>query len=158
MDLSSIKISDQRAFMEQIGVDGLSGEAGYSTLERRWARPTFDINGLTSGHQGEGVKTIIPATAKAKLSFRLVPNQDPKQLTNALRDHLQQHAPIGVRWTLTADHGAPGMLADTDSRFVHAANRAIEAAFGVAPVLIREGGSIPNPTVDNRTSALLETW
>ncbi len=99
--------------------------------------------GLTSGHQGEGVKTIIPATALAKISFRLVPDQDPKQLTMALRQHLQQHVPDGVRWTLTADHGAPGMLADTDSPFVLAANRAIEASFGVKPVLIREGGSIP---------------
>ncbi len=135
--------TDDQEFAKAIGVNQLFGEAGYTTDERRWARPTFDINGLTSGHQGEGVKTIIPATALAKISFRLVPDQDPKQLTTALRRHLQEHAPDGVRWTLTADHGAPGMLADTDSRFVHAANRAIESSFGVKPVLIREGGSIP---------------
>lgn len=130
-------------FAKAIGVDTLFGESGYTTDERRWARPTFDINGLTSGHQGEGVKTIIPATASAKISFRLVPDQDPKVLTKLLQAHLDQHATVGVRWSLTADHGAPGMLANTDSRFVAAAQQAIESAFGVSPVLIREGGSIP---------------
>ena len=74
-------------------------------------RPTFDVNGLTSGHQGEGVKTIIPATAKAKLSFRLVPDQDPDEVTAAIEQHLENHCPTGVRWKLEADHGAPGMLA-----------------------------------------------
>ncbi|MCG8649056.1 MAG: dipeptidase [Pirellulales bacterium] len=126
-----------------IGLDDLFGEAGYTTNERRWARPTFDINGLTSGHQGEGVKTIIPAVASAKFSFRLVPDQDPGKVADALRQHLAQHAPAGVGWSLTPDHGAPGMLADTESRFVRAASQAIERSFGVAPVLIREGGSIP---------------
>jgi succinyl-diaminopimelate desuccinylase len=134
---------DDQQFAGAIGVEKLFGESGYTTDERRWARPTFDVNGLTSGHQGEGVKTIIPATASAKFSFRLVPDQDPKKLTAMLEQHLQDHAPIGVRWSLKPSHGAPGMLADTDSRFVHAANSAIESAFGVKPVLIREGGSIP---------------
>ncbi len=130
-------------FASAIGVEKLSGEHGYTTDERRWARPTFDVNGLTSGHQGEGVKTIIPATAKAKFSFRLVPDQDPGEVTAAVEQHLENHCPAGVKWNLEADHGAPGMLAATDSRFVHAANAAIESAFGVLPVLIREGGSIP---------------
>jgi succinyl-diaminopimelate desuccinylase len=134
---------DDRHFAEAIGVDRLFGEEGYTTDERRWARPTFDINGLTAGHQGEGVKTIIPACATAKLSFRLVPDQDPKWLTPALNQHLSDHAPVGVRWQLTVDHGAPGMLANTHSPFVQAAKNAIETAFGVKPVLIREGGSIP---------------
>ncbi len=134
---------DDAEYARAIGVDQLFGESGFTTNERRWARPTFDINGLTSGHQGEGVKTIIPAVATAKISFRLVPDQDPGAITDALRSHLAEHAPVGVRWSLTPDHGAPGMLADTDSRFVQAASRAIESAFGVAPVLIREGGSIP---------------
>ena len=135
--------TDDVDFANAVGVDQLFGETGYTTDERRWARPTFDINGLTAGHQGEGVKTIIPATASAKFSFRLVPDQDPKRLTTALQQHLQTHAPQGVRWSLTADHGAPGMLAETESQFVQAANRAIESSFGVKPVLIREGGSIP---------------
>lgn len=134
---------DDQQFANAIGVDELFGEQGYTTDERRWARPTFDINGLTSGHQGEGVKTIVPATASAKISFRLVPDQDPNQLTEQLKQHLQAHAPPGIRWSIIADHGAPGMLADTESRFMAAAQNAIEKAFGVAPVLIREGGSIP---------------
>jgi len=134
---------DDKEFAAAIGVDDLFGESGFSTDERRWARPTFDINGLTSGHQGEGVKTIIPATASAKFSFRLVPDQDPKQLTRSLEEHLASHAPRGIRWKLKPDHGAPAMVADTESRFVAAAKEAIESAFGVKPVLIREGGSIP---------------
>ena len=71
--------STKPTFMQQLGVDGLTGEAGYTTLERRWARPTCDINGLSSGYQGEGAKTVLPARAGAKFSFRLVPNQDPQR-------------------------------------------------------------------------------
>jgi succinyl-diaminopimelate desuccinylase len=134
---------DEAAFASLVGVDQLFGESGYSADERRWARPTFDINGLTSGHQGEGGKTIIPATASAKFTFRLVPDQEPTAVTKELKQHLTNHAPPGVRWTLKVDQGAPGMLADTNSRFMQAAKAAIESAFGVPPVLIREGGSIP---------------
>jgi succinyl-diaminopimelate desuccinylase len=130
-------------FAEAVGVDQLFGEEGYSTDERRWARPTFDVNGLNSGHQGEGVKTIIPATASVKFSFRLVPDQDPNELTDAIKQHLKQHMPSGVNWSLLPDHGATGMLASTQSPFMEAASQAIEEAFGVEPVLIREGGSIP---------------
>ncbi|MCO8120547.1 dipeptidase [Stieleria sp. TO1_6] len=131
------------AFASGIGVNELFGEQGYTTDERRWARPTFDINGLTSGHQGEGVKTIIPAVAHAKISFRLVPNQDPAELTQQLQQHLTDHAPPGVSWTLESDHGAPGMLTGIDTPFAKAAEQAIEQAFGTKPVFIREGGSIP---------------
>ena len=130
-------------FAKAIGVNQLFGEAGYSTDERRWARPTFDINGLTSGHQGEGAKTIVPAVASAKISFRLVPKQDPNELTESLKKHFETHAPPGITWSLEADHGAPGMLADINTPFATSAQSAIEAAFGVRPVFIREGGSIP---------------
>ncbi len=130
-------------FARGVGVQELFGEQGYTTDERRWARPTFDINGLTSGHQGEGVKTIIPAAASAKISFRLVPDQDPKQLTEQLNEHLAANAPPGIRWELSVDHGAPGMLAKTDTAFAQAAESAIEGAFGTRPVFIRGGGSIP---------------
>ncbi len=134
---------DDSQYAAAIGVDDLFGESGFTTNQRRWARPTFDINGLTSGHQGEGVKTIIPAVASAKFSCRLVPDQDPKKISEAIEKHFTAVAPQGIRWRLAPDHGAPGMLADTESRFVHAATAAVESAFGVAPVLIREGGSIP---------------
>jgi acetylornithine deacetylase/succinyl-diaminopimelate desuccinylase-like protein len=130
-------------FADGVGVGELFGEVGYSTDERRWARPTFEVNGITAGHQGEGVKTIIPATALAKLSFRLVPDQDPDSITQGLKRHFQNVMPAGVRWTLTPDHGAPAMLAGIDSPFMAAASAAIESAFGIAPVMIREGGSIP---------------
>lgn len=134
---------DEAKFAKAIGVDALFGEAGFSADERRWARPTFDINGLNSGHQGEGVKTIIPATASAKFSFRLVPDQDPEKITAGLEKHLAANAPTGIRFKLMPDHGATGMLADTGSRFMAAAKNAIADAFGTPPVLIREGGSIP---------------
>lgn len=131
------------AFAKGVGVKELFGEKGFSTDERRWARPTFDINGLTSGHQGEGAKTIIPSKASAKISFRLVADQDPEELTEQLKQHLAAAAPIGITWELETDHGAPGMLARIDTPFAKAAEVAIEAAFGAKPVFIREGGSIP---------------
>lgn len=126
-----------------VGVTELFGEEGQLTNVRRWARPTFDINGLTSGHQGVGGKTIIPATASAKFTCRLVANQDPKKIAAAITKHLHDHLPRGVKLTVDVGHGAPAMLASIESPFIHAAKKAIEESFGVAPVLIREGGSIP---------------
>lgn len=134
---------DDGDFARQIGVAGLQGEAGFSTLERRWARPTFDVNGLTSGYQGEGAKTVLPATASAKFSFRLVPKQDPKQIQRSLREFLQARLPSGISMELTSHHGAPGIVVPLDSPFMQAAARAITKGFGKEPVYIREGGSIP---------------
>ncbi len=130
-------------FMEQLGVAGMWGEAGYTTLERRWARPTCDINGLTSGYQGEGAKTVLPATASAKLSFRLVPDQDPKQVSTALRTFFASRLPPGIEMELIDFHGAPGIVVPLGSPYMRAAAAAIEAGFGRPPVMIREGGSIP---------------
>ncbi len=129
--------------MAQIGVEALNGEAGFSTLERRWARPTFDINGLWSGYQGEGAKTILPAQAGAKFSFRLVPRQDPAKITAALERRIQELCPAGIRSELIDMHGAPGVVVPLDSPYVAAAQRAIERGFGRRPVFMREGGSIP---------------
>jgi succinyl-diaminopimelate desuccinylase len=134
---------DERQFMRKIGVDALRGEVGFSTLERRWARPTYDINGLASGYQGEGAKTVLPARAIAKFSFRLVPKQDPKKITSALEARLAQLCPPGIKMELIASHLAPGVVVGLDSPFVAAAERAIEAGFGRRPVFMREGGSIP---------------
>ena len=130
-------------FASQLGVSGLLGEAGYSTLERRWARPTFDVHGLWSGYQGEGGKTIIPAEAAAKISFRLVPNQTPKQVAEQLQQFVDANTPVGIRVEVEDLHGGPGVVVDPESPFISGASRAIEKAFGKAPVLIREGGSIP---------------
>ena len=129
--------------MRQIGVDGLRGEEGFSTLERRWARPTFDINGLASGYQGEGAKTVLPARAIAKFSFRLVPKQDPKKISAALEKRLRELCPSGIKMELVDFHGAPGVVVPLDSPYVAAAERAIESGFGRRPVFMREGGSIP---------------
>ena len=134
---------DPAQFAEQLGVDALGGEAHFSTLERRWARPTFDINGLISGYQGEGAKTVLPAKATAKFSFRLVPDQDPKKITAALEAKLRGLCPPGIRMELIDFHGAPGVVVPLDSPYVAAAERAIEHGFGRRPVFIREGGSIP---------------
>ncbi len=130
-------------FMQQLNVDGLTGEVGYTTLERRWARPTCDVNGLWSGYQGEGAKTVLPAKAGAKFSFRLVPDQDPKKLTASLKAHLEGMLPPGIRMELIDFHGAPGVVVNRHSPYVQAAARAIERGFGKQPVFIREGGSIP---------------
>ena len=119
------------------------GEEGYTILERRWARPTCDVNGLWSGYQGKGAKTVLPAQAGAKFSFRLVPNQNPDKITEALRAMLARLCPPGITLELTPHHGSPGVLVPLDSPYVQAAARAIQSAFGRAPVFTREGGSIP---------------
>ena len=130
-------------YMKQLGVSGLSGEKGFSTLERRWARPTFDVNGLSSGYQGEGAKTVLPAKASAKFSFRLVPNQDPKTIGAALEKMLRELCPPGIEMELVHMHGANGFVLSLDSPFMQAASQAIEDGFGNKPVFIRSGGSIP---------------
>jgi len=134
---------DEQAFKARIGVEAVTGEAGYTTLERRWARPTCDVNGIWGGYQGEGGKTVLPATAGAKFSFRLVPRQDPHRVAAALRDMLARICPPGIQMELIEMHGAPGVVVPLDSPFMRAATRAIERGFGREPVYIREGGSIP---------------
>jgi succinyl-diaminopimelate desuccinylase len=134
---------DEQQFCRQLGVEALGGEAGYTALERRWARPTFDVCGLTAGYQGQGAKTILPARASAKFSFRLVPRQDPAKISAALAGQLRALCPPGVQLELVDHHGAPGVVVPIDSPLVEAARRAIAHGFGRAPVLIREGGSIP---------------
>ena len=134
---------DEQAFQAQLGVDGLTGEAGYSTLERRWARPSMDVNGVWGGYQGEGAKTVLPGRASAKFSFRLVPDQDPKKITASLHNFLEPLVPPGIKMQLIDYHGAPGIAMPLESPYLEAAAEAIEAGFGKRPVFIREGGSIP---------------
>ena len=139
---AELGFSDEQ-FAKQMGVPALTGEAGYTTLERRWARPTFDVHGLLGGYQGEGGKTIIPAWAGAKISFRLVPDQDPKTVGQQLRAFIATHTPPGVTVEVIDLHGGSGVVVDPNSRFMKGATRAVEEGFGKSPVLIREGGSIP---------------
>ena len=128
---------------EETGAPAAFGEQGYTTLERMWARPTCDVNGLASGYGGEGAKTIIPAAAVAKVSMRLVPNQDPEKVAAAFQDHVQAIAPPGVRVEVANLHNANPVLVPRDSAMMQAGMRALEVGFGSEPVFIREGGSIP---------------
>jgi acetylornithine deacetylase/succinyl-diaminopimelate desuccinylase-like protein len=130
-------------FQAKLGVPSLEGEAGYTTLERKWARPTCDVNGLYGGYAGEGPKTVLPCMAGAKLSFRLVPDQDPQTVAAQFRAHVKKVCPPGVTYEILDHHGAPAVLVGIDSPGIHAASRAIEAGFGRPPVFMREGGSIP---------------
>jgi acetylornithine deacetylase/succinyl-diaminopimelate desuccinylase-like protein len=130
-------------FKKAIGAPELFGEAGFTTLERLWARPTLEINGIWGGFTGEGAKTVIPAEAHAKISCRLVPNQTPAEIARKVETHLRRIAPKSVRVKVTDLHGGPAWLAETDHPALQAAARAVERAFGKAPVFTREGGSIP---------------
>jgi succinyl-diaminopimelate desuccinylase len=158
--IAALPFTDE-AFRRQIGVEALSGEEGYSTLERRWARPTFDCHGIWGGYQGEGGKTVLPAKAGAKFSFRLVPNQSPGKITSGLKARLSELCPPGVKFELLELSGGEGIVVPPDSQFIQAASRAIERGFGRAPLRIREGGSIPIVTAFRsklRADPLLLGW
>jgi len=130
-------------YRKDLGAPKLFGESGYSTLERVWARPTFEVNGLLSGFTGEGAKTVLPATAMAKVSMRLVPDQDPKKIGDLFEAYLQKVAPKTVELKVTRMQGGKAWMTEFDNKFVRAAGRAIEQGFGKSPVFNREGGSIP---------------
>ena len=134
---------DEAAFFSKIGLTEGFGEQGFTSIERRWTRPTFDINGLTSGYQGEGGKTVLPSKASAKFTFRLVPNQKPNIIAKNTKAYLQSLCPPGIAMKLNYHHGANGLLVSLDSPFVEAAAKALETAFGCPPFYTREGGSIP---------------
>jgi acetylornithine deacetylase/succinyl-diaminopimelate desuccinylase-like protein len=134
---------DEDAFRESLGVDQLVGETGWTTLERRSARPTLDVNGIWGGFQGEGSKTIIPGEAHAKVSSRLVADQDPDKIFASLRDYIRKIAPPGVTVEVHDLGGGRPTLTSTEMPWTQAAVRAIGATFGREPVFIREGGSIP---------------
>lgn len=134
---------DEAGFLAETGSPAVHGETGYSTLERRWARPTCDVNGIVSGYTGEGPKTIVPSTAMAKITCRLVPNQDPEKITAALEACLKDRCPPGLHFEFKSFHGCEAFAFDPNSPWITAASSAVEAAFGQPPVFIREGGSIP---------------
>jgi succinyl-diaminopimelate desuccinylase len=134
---------NEAKYRKFLGVPELFGEAGFTADEQRSARPTFEINGLTSGYQGEGSKTIIPAWATAKITLRLVPDQEPKKIIAAVKKHLQSLCPPSVRITIKHGHGGEPYLVDPTGPLAQGALRALKAGFGHEPVLLREGGSIP---------------
>jgi acetylornithine deacetylase/succinyl-diaminopimelate desuccinylase-like protein len=132
-----------RDLQKLLGVKKLFGERGFTPTEQRSARPTFEINGMTSGYQGQGSKTIVPAWARAKITCRLVPNQRPAKIRELVCRYIEKICPPTVRLEIEAGHGAEAYLVSPRSREARAALRALEAAFGCQPVLMREGGSIP---------------
>ena len=140
--IAALPHSDSK-FRKSIGAPDLFGEAGFSTLERLWARPTVEVNGIWGGFTGEGAKTVIPAEAHAKLSMRLVPDQKPKEIARLVSSYLRRIAPKSVAVDVRHLHSGDGWLAEPTHPALAAASRAVKKAFGKAPVFTREGGSIP---------------
>jgi acetylornithine deacetylase/succinyl-diaminopimelate desuccinylase-like protein len=134
---------NEKQYKKAFGIPKVYGETGYTTLERTWARPTFEVNGLLSGFTGEGAKTVLPAVSMAKVSMRLVPNQNPDRIATQFEAHVQDVAPKTVQVKVTRMHGGKPWMTSYDNPFVQAAGRAIERGFGQKPVFTREGGSIP---------------
>jgi len=129
--------------LNETGAPSLFGEAGFSTLERIWARPTAEINGIGGGYQGPGTKTVLPSYAIAKLTFRLVPNQNADVIVDLAKKHFQKNLPAGVTLEMASGHNGAWYLTDPHSQFGEAAQRALRKAFNRDVALIREGGSIP---------------
>jgi acetylornithine deacetylase/succinyl-diaminopimelate desuccinylase-like protein len=134
---------NEKRYRNEIGAPKLHGESGYTTLERVWGRPTFEVNGMLSGFTGDGSKTVIPAVAMAKVSMRLVPDQDPKKIADLFEAYFTKTAGKTVQVKVTRMQGGKPWMTSFDNPFVQAAARAIERGFGKSPVFNREGGSIP---------------
>ncbi|HBG74384.1 MAG: hypothetical protein A2X25_13775 [Chloroflexi bacterium GWB2_49_20] len=133
----------ERHYLDQTGVPALAGEKGFSPIEQASARPTLDVNGLLSGFTGLGSKTVIPAWAMAKISMRLVPDQDPKEVHRQFLEYLNAKAPKDIRWELSVMAGGRASISSRDSAGVLAFINALEAAWGKRPYFKREGGSVP---------------
>jgi acetylornithine deacetylase/succinyl-diaminopimelate desuccinylase-like protein len=134
---------DETAYRTELGVPSLFGEAGYSTRERTWARPTCDVNGIFGGYMGKGAKTVLPSWGGAKVSMRLVPDQDSKKIAGLFTDYVGAVAPEGVTVEVTNLHGADPVVVEASGPIVDAALDAMQEIWGARPVRIREGGSIP---------------
>ncbi len=134
---------DEDFYLEQAGVNALWGEEGYTAVERTGARPTLEINGLYSGFIGEGQKTVLPAYAMAKVSCRLVPNQDPVEVYEQFKTYLEENAPLSVTWELIQMSKDFPSISDRKSKWVEAYVQAAEAVWGKRPIFKREGGSVP---------------
>lgn len=146
-EFARFPLSDD-TWREMTGVPELAGEQGFTTKERTGARPTLEINGLLAGFTGEGAKTVLPAKAMAKISMRLVPYQDDTAIEGMLKDYLAAHAPPTIRWEVKrVTTTAPGVLLDRDSKGARAAAAALRETFGVEPIFVAEGGSVPIVTM-----------
>ena len=141
--LMSLAPYDEAAFMADLGVKALWGEKGYSTNERTGIRPTIEVNGIWGGYQGEGAKTVLPSKATAKISARLVPNQSCTKITGKLLDYFRKIAPPSVTVNAFEHHGGEPYMTPIDCKAYKAAAKAMETTFGITPIPVRGGGSIP---------------
>ena len=133
----------EKKYARELGVKELNGEKGYSTLERTWARPTLDCNGILGGFTGDGAKTVLPSKAKAKISMRLVPNQDPNKIAKLFKSYMNKIAPKTVKLSIRDLHGAYPIATSLDDSATIAAAKALSKVFGKKTVFMKEGGSIP---------------
>jgi acetylornithine deacetylase/succinyl-diaminopimelate desuccinylase-like protein len=146
---------DERAYLTEVGAPSPFGEPGYTTLERQWARPTLEVNGMGGGYQGPGQKTVIPKEAHAKITCRLVPDQQPGEVLARVARHLENHVPPGTRLSLsTADHGSRAAHIAADHFALQAADRALQATYGVRPLVVRMGGTVPIAALFERRMGL----
>src|SRR5690606_19262174 len=134
---------DEESYKADLGIAALWGEKGYTTIERTGIRPTLELNGIWGGYIGKGAKTVLPSKAYAKISMRLVPNQDSDKITALFAEHFEKIAPEYVTVKVTPHHGGQPAVTPTDSAAYRAAEKAIEEAFGKKPIPTRGGGSIP---------------
>jgi acetylornithine deacetylase/succinyl-diaminopimelate desuccinylase-like protein len=134
---------DLEEYKKALDIDEVTGEAGFSTTERTGIRPSLDVNGIWSGHTGEGAKTVLPSKAYAKISMRLVPDQDSKKIDQLFINHIKKIAPLGTRVQVKSLHGGQGYVTPIDFPAYRAASRAIQESFGKQPIPVRSGGSIP---------------
>jgi acetylornithine deacetylase/succinyl-diaminopimelate desuccinylase-like protein len=145
---------DLKEYADELGVQEVWGEKGYSTLERTGTRPTLDVNGIWGGYIGEGAKTVLPSKANAKISMRLVPHQSSHEISEIFQKHFESIAPANVKVKVTAHHGGEPVVTPTDSVAYKAAAKAIQTAFGKEPIPTRGGGSIPIIALFEKTLAL----
>jgi len=145
---------DAKEYAEELGVDEVWGEKGYTTLEHTGVRPTLDVNGIWGGYTGEGAKTVLPSKALAKISMRLVPGQNSEEISEMFAKHFESIAPKSVKVKVTAHHGGEPVVTPTDSVAYKAASKAIETAFGKEPIPTRGGGSIPIISLFEKTLGL----
>ncbi|MBS1242134.1 MAG: peptidase, partial [Gemmatimonadetes bacterium] len=135
---------DEGNYLAQVGAPAAVGEPGYSTLERQWTRPTLEVNGMWGGYQGPGSKTVVPSEAHAKLTFRLVPDQEPDELVALVRRHLEGRVPPGTRLTIApGEPGARPAHIANDHPVLAAAAAALQEVYGVRPLIVRMGGTLP---------------
>jgi acetylornithine deacetylase/succinyl-diaminopimelate desuccinylase-like protein len=146
---------DEAAYLAQVGASAAVGEPGYTTLERQWTRPTLEVNGMWGGYQGPGGKTIVPSEAHAKITCRLVPDQDPDEIVRMVRHHLEAHVPPGTRLTiLPGGERSRSASIRRDHKVLKAAEAALTDTYGKAPLIVRMGGTLPVAEIFQRLMGL----